>query len=367
MGVLFSAAAPGEYHNLKLSISGGLLTLAFQDVHMEATREQMPELYMVLAIMSAKAALTAHQAIVAKEGFLQSNNRDRHWWQQPTLYITQEHLKASDTAGLTADRLLTLLDRLARWRGDSDTKSNTSGATLALDHAWADCPGDGNPNCTLFSNFEEYRSFKAALNEKGHRLLLTFSPTKISAGSHFAEECPWYLLKDERGLPLLDPDGDYFIDYTFMESKGWLQDTVEFMLGSGPEQLDADGLLVAPSWLPAQGSAKWIDPVKGTGEALWRRVLGHLYQFARDVRADSLIELEGADSIFNACCDRLAPLGLMGRRQPLDRAAIQTADIYGDILPDVQHVTLVQSAADGTKPATSKVKFPGFIYQPDSD
>lgn len=360
-GLMISCAGPGHHAGVELSIRDGRLSLTYLEVDLTPAAESLPDLYLVPGITTLAAAEAEQERIVGKEGFVRLSDRGRLWWRRPTLYVPNSVLRATprQRGADLARRLEQTLQALAR-RAPIQAESPHRGAILALDSAWADTEGDWNPSCPLFDDFDAWKAFHAELREAGHAVVLTLSPFTISPGSQLAQESPWCLLRNASGFPLSDAEGNYFLDYTLVNTRDLMADTVEFLLGPGEEELGADGICLAPTEMSPNRDVAWSDPTWSNGEMLWTRVMTMLAERARQVAPAALVEVEAAVAFAKRTADRIGPLGLLGRRTT--PAHPRELHSYGQAIPHTEGVRFARTADDWAQAARGQGYY-GVIYQ----
>jgi len=346
-GVLLACAGPGYVTGVELKVESGKLTFTFRHASLAPGDDNLPDFYMVPGISTPSQAEAMHARLVGKEGFVRGNERNRQWWRRPTLYVTNSILRGIKPGTPQAEALRQRIDRgldaLARRVPLAPGGNKRTGAIVALDTAWADAEGDWNPSCGLFADAAAWWEFRDSLHERGHSVLLTLAPFKVSAGSLLMQEQEWYILRGADGLPVADRDGDHLLDYTYIDTRAMMTGIVDFLLGRDEDSLGADGLVLAPGWGPPNAGSAWSDPTQGNGELLWLRSIAALAEAAREVLPEGLVEVEAAVAHAQRAGDRVTPLGLMGRRRP---ETVRELNHYGQPIPKMEGVRLARTPAD---------------------
>lgn len=380
-GWMLSFAGPTTAGAIELDLSGGFLDVALRDFDNAFDRGRFAGPYLVPALATLDDAARFHARLTGKEGYVRHNDRPRPWWFAPTLYATNDFL--ASLGGLdpeaAIDRVVALLDRAAATaappaRGTAPVGS-ARGAILALDTHWCDAPGDWNPACPpLFADAAGWQAFRSRLADAHHHVLLAFPPFVVDPASALAGESPHFLLhrpaEEDDDRPAVDANGHRgsavaaspdpalllsasgapFLDYTSPETRELLDDLLAHLLGDGPDQLAADGLVLEPLLGPPPRDAAWMDPTWSTGEHFWSRTLLHLAAAARRLRPASLLEVAGNDAI-------LCRTGQRVRRHPVFGAALAASRDGGggardgalprppdaDMVPGMMHVALAPS------------------------
>lgn len=170
---------------------------------------------------------------------------------------------------------------------------------ITLDYAWLGKLGDHLPHP---ERFPDLRAFVDGLHRQGKYVLLWFAPFFCEAESALALEHPGWMVKN--------PDGSlhahtwmqktiHMPDFTHPEVREYFAALVRTLLGSANGEFNADGFKIdGYSFLPDVG-ARFFDSSWGTGELFQYKADQLIYDVAKSVKADALVEQSFANPLFN--------------------------------------------------------------------
>jgi hypothetical protein len=171
----------------------------------------------------------------------------------------------------------------------SQRRLGSTRLTLVIDSRWQQSIGDPAPDPLRFGGWRGMRELIDQLH---------------SGGLHVVLWWPMWI----HGMPTVPPTMKQvrvaaraqLIDPTAPEFEATMAGTVERLLGSGPGDLDADGLKLDWSYdIPATVR----DPALGWGDAALHRYLGAIHAAAHTTRPDALVEASAAAPQFARVTD----------------------------------------------------------------
>lgn len=156
----------------------------------------------------------------------------------------------------------------------------TKSFTLIIDATWQQNPGNdrvvGSPQPgSLFGGYAGMRQLIDALHGQGIHVLLWWQAWGRVPGTLATQLNVWH-------AGSIDPTSPNFPAY--------VKAVTQKLLGSGPGDLNADGLKIDFNyWAPAAASYPWDNPALGMGAAASYRYFQTFYQDAHTVKPDALI------------------------------------------------------------------------------
>jgi hypothetical protein len=170
---------------------------------------------------------------------------------------------------------------------------------ITLDYAWLGKLGDHLPHP---GRFPDLRAFVDRLHQQGKHVLLWFAPFFCEAESALALEHRDWMIKTPDGSPHSHTWMQKTVftpDFTRLEVRAYFTSLVRKLLGSASGEFNADGFKIdGYSFLPDVGSLLF-DPSWGTGELFQYKADKLIYDAAKSVKADSLVEQSFANPLFN--------------------------------------------------------------------
>lgn len=207
------------------------------------------------------------------------------WWQQPIVDTWGAQMAEHAARG---SQLFT-----SAWVQDFATTSQRrlglTHLTIVIDSRWQDITGQATPDPVRFGGWAGMRALIDHLHAEGFRVVLW-----------------WPLWVD--GLPGVPPtmkevrlaERTQLVDPTVAGFQNSMAATVRELLGSGPGDLNADGLKLDWAYdMPA----RFEDPSLGWGDAALYRYLSVIHAAAHAVRPDALVEASAAAPQFARVTD----------------------------------------------------------------
>ncbi len=208
------------------------------------------------------------------------------WWGEPFVDTWGEQVvsrSARSSPTYTADWVRAFV---AEWRH----RFGAGPITVVIDSRWQERIGDPQPDAVRFGGADGMRRLVDDLHAEGDHVLLWWP-----MWARNITRIPPATMAFRRGAPaeqVVDPTATGFENDTLA--------TVSTLLGSGPGQLDADGLKLDWGYdIPVRLS----DPSLGWGAAALHRYLAVLHTAAHTVRPEALIDASAAAPQFAAVAD----------------------------------------------------------------
>ena len=198
------------------------------------------------------------------------------WWKKPVICTRGEQVVQKTTGN---DNNYTL-----KWVQDYIEKQSEffedSSYTIIIDDKWMEVYGDPNPS----SRFKNLRKLIDWCHSRGHHVILSWKLWRVETHSHASQ------------LKMCDGE---FIDATHYLFEKYMEDCCRTILGSGENELNADGLRLTHMFYVRDPSiATYTNSKLGMGMREQYYLLATLYRTAKKYREDCLIIGSAADPHF---------------------------------------------------------------------
>jgi hypothetical protein len=224
-----------------------------------------------------------HDALVTAGAAPAEPPTQASWWQEPIVdtWGAQEAAKvARGSTGFTAAWV-------QRFVTDVRQRYGMRRFTVVIDSRWQQAIGDPAPDNVRFGGYSGMRDLINSLHAQGLRVMLWWplwgvgnSPTVVNARGRLPQSTA------------VDPTDSAFGPQ--------MTATVARLLGSGPGELDADGLKLDWAYrIPQQ----FNNPALGLGDAALPRYLAAIHTAAHAIRPDALVEASAAAPQFERVTD----------------------------------------------------------------
>jgi hypothetical protein len=216
------------------------------------------------------------------------------WWSGP-IYTTwgdqvyRKHyqqgsmtVETASEAFLSAQLVDSALSRLA--------EEQIFPRTVVLDEGWSVGLGDWQADDAKFGG--SLRTYIAAKQQQGWRIVLHFNPFLVAQDGRVAREHPDFLLKDSAVSPkAIHRSGrDYFLfDWSRAECRGKLLEQLAAMLSG--DGLNADGIKLSGTKFALPRGSQVSDPSYGRGERYLLAVLRDIHGCVKSVKPDVAVFL----------------------------------------------------------------------------
>lgn len=208
------------------------------------------------------------------------------WWGEPLVDTWGEQMvshAARSSPTYTADWVRAFV---AEWR----RRFGAGPITVVIDSRWQEQIGDPQPDAVRFGGLDGMRRLIDDLHAEGDHVLLWWP-----MWARNITRIPPATLAFRRSA-----SAEQIVDPTTTGFENDTLETIGTLLGSGPDQLDADGLKLDWGYdIPVRLS----DPSLGWGVAALHRYLAVLHSTAHLVRPDALVDASAAAPQFAAVAD----------------------------------------------------------------
>lgn len=189
------------------------------------------------------------------------------WWNRPFVSTWGEQLIFNYTFANENFNEAWVKEYISRQQQSLDSLK----FTIIIDDKWSRAYGDPYPD----KRFKNLRGFINWCHERGHKVILFWKSWKVEAKS--------------LAIDLDVVDGEY-VDATRPAFEAYVDSCCQVMLGSGPGELNADGLKLDHLFLVRDTeTARYANPQNGTGLKELYLYMKIFYQRAKQYKPDALI------------------------------------------------------------------------------
>ena len=212
---------------------------------------------------------------------LARKEKDQLWWRQPILSAKGEQI----IQNITGTDSLYNSDWIKDYFNKQKKQFKNINFTFILEDKWSQFYGDPAPN----KRFENLRKMIDWIHENGSKVILTWKAWKVEHNS--------------LAINLRLNDGEH-IDATHPNFDSYVDSCCKILLGSGKNQLNADGLQINDLFLVRDpNSAHYSDVSKGIGFKEVFLYLESFYRHAKKYKLDALILSTAIDPHFSTIQD----------------------------------------------------------------
>ncbi|THF76739.1 alpha-galactosidase [Cohnella fermenti] len=277
----------------------GRFDLAFTHFCGVAYNGRFPKVQFHFGLDSETAVLDRYVDYYRENGYLRERGQGFEWWSRP-IFCTwgqQEYLEGScdfEANPMTESSLADWVDRL-------EEKTGGHPFTLIVDSHWFDHYGEYGVHPGRFGNVARFRGLIDSFKERGHKVVLWYTPLWVSKTSRLVREHPEYLVKDLDGnLGRVTNteiyDFVYLLDCSRRDVREHIRGTVRYLLSEEEGCLNADGFKIDMNYYGPVGGKHAIDNYDwGIGEKLWYELIRFIGTEAESLKADAFLTLSGAE------------------------------------------------------------------------
>lgn len=273
--------------------------LTFSNYLGTAINSEFPKVIFEFGLKNGNSILDRYLNYYKEKGYIDENKKMYDWWARP-IFCTwgeQEYREKSwdfQKNPLTKDTLLDWVENLENRTGSVDFN-------IIVDLPWFESIGDHGTHPGRFGGTGEFGKLIQLLKQKGHKVILWYTPLWVSPHAKIAEEHPEYLLKDYEGNFAKIENTEifdylYLFDLTKPEVKEHVKRVIRYILSDKEGCLDADGLKMDMNYYgPVAGKHAVHDDSWGIGDLFWYNTVKFIYEASVKHKEDVFITLSGAE------------------------------------------------------------------------
>jgi hypothetical protein len=229
------------------------------------------------------------------------------WWSNPLVDTWGEQMATHAQRGSAAFGV----DWVRRFVQDWRARYHVQHFTVVIDSRWQQRIGDAMPDVVRFGGLAGMRALVDELHAQGLHVLLWWP-----MWAHRIDVIP----VSAKQARLLQPE--HIIDPTSPEFQTTMAATMQQLLGTGPDDLAADGLKLDWQYDIPEGLAR---PEAATGALALYRYMDEVHTLAHALRHDAMIDASAAAPQFEAVADTIRLYDAWSTAEWDRRAAIVAA------------------------------------------
>ncbi|OGS20361.1 MAG: hypothetical protein A3J83_07515 [Elusimicrobia bacterium RIFOXYA2_FULL_40_6] len=173
-----------------------------------------------------------------------------------------------------------------------------------VDYGWFRYMGNWDVNTDRFPNFKKTID---DMHSQGIKVLLWYNQYEVNMKSEIYTKHPEWFIKYPDGKPVtwqkLNLDL-VLADVSIEGVRDNIRKNLEFMLSDKPGCLNADGIKLDASHIMYPVQARVQNPEYGMGELLVKNIMKFIYDEAKKIKQDALINATAGNPMFNSVLDQ---------------------------------------------------------------